>query len=93
MQGLTNFNQHSFPEMCASLALCNVPPPTEYVLFSPTWLVLIDRSRLKWLFHAYDELMQNLCFAEDLEAFEHGSMEAVRFVVGPVRAISSLGLM
>jgi hypothetical protein len=23
----------SFPEMCLSLTLCNIPPPTEYVIF------------------------------------------------------------
>jgi len=52
--------------MCASLTLCNVPTPTE----------------LKWVFNAYDELLQAIGYATDLESFEHSTMEAVRFVVG-----------
>ncbi|TFK74449.1 alpha/beta-hydrolase [Pluteus cervinus] len=56
-----------FPEMVLSLTLCNVPAPTE----------------LKWVFTAYDELMQSWCCAEDLESFEHVGMESVTFVVGP----------
>ncbi|KAJ7590766.1 alpha/beta-hydrolase [Mycena floridula] len=55
-----------FPEMCASLTLCNVPTPTE----------------LKWVFTAYDELLQSIGYATDLESFEHSTMEAVRFVAG-----------
>ncbi|KAJ6538953.1 Alpha/Beta hydrolase protein [Mycena capillaripes] len=56
-----------FPEMCLSLALCNVPAPTE----------------LKWIYTAYDELIQTWCFAEDLESYEHVVMEAVNFTFGP----------
>uniref|UniRef100_A0A0W0G494 Putative alpha/beta-hydrolase n=1 Tax=Moniliophthora roreri TaxID=221103 RepID=A0A0W0G494_MONRR len=56
-----------FPEMCLSLTLCNVPPPTE----------------LKWVFNAFDEVMQSWCYADDLESFEHVCMEAVKFMVGP----------
>lgn len=55
-----------FPEMCASLTLCNVPAPTE----------------LKWLFTAYDELSQAMCYATDLDSFEHCSTEAAKFIVG-----------
>lgn len=55
-----------FPEMCASLTLCNMPAPTE----------------LKWLFTAYDELSQSLAYASDLDSFEHCSLEAVRFICG-----------
>ncbi|KAJ7781671.1 hypothetical protein B0H16DRAFT_1448038 [Mycena metata] len=55
-----------FPEMCLSLALCNVPAPTE----------------LKWIYTAYDELVQTWCFAEDLESYEHVAMEAVTFTFG-----------
>ncbi|KAJ7283373.1 Alpha/Beta hydrolase protein [Mycena rebaudengoi] len=55
-----------FPEKCLSLALCNVPPPTE----------------LKWIYTAYDELVQTWCFAEDLETYEHVTMEAVNFIAG-----------
>ncbi|KAF9268306.1 alpha/beta-hydrolase [Marasmius fiardii PR-910] len=56
-----------FPEMCISLALCNVPPPTE----------------LKWVYNALDEVMQSWCYADDLESFEHVCMEAVKIMVGP----------
>ncbi|KAG7096602.1 hypothetical protein E1B28_004019 [Marasmius oreades] len=56
-----------FPEMCLSLGLCNVPPPTE----------------LKWVFNALDEVMQSWCYADDLESFEHVCMEAVKITVGP----------
>ncbi|KAJ7667607.1 Alpha/Beta hydrolase protein [Mycena polygramma] len=55
-----------FPEMCLSLALCNIPTPTE----------------LKWIYTAYDELIQTWCFAEDLESYEHVAMEAVTFTFG-----------
>ncbi|KAF7330780.1 Proteophosphoglycan ppg4 [Mycena venus] len=55
-----------FPEMCLSLALCNVPAPTE----------------LKWIYTAYDELVQTWCFAEDLESYEHSCIEAVNFTFG-----------
>jgi len=53
--------------MCLSLTLCNVPAPTE----------------MKWVFNAYDEIMQTWCYAEDLESFEHVTMEASRFLIGP----------
>ncbi|KAJ7638448.1 Alpha/Beta hydrolase protein [Roridomyces roridus] len=56
-----------FPEKCLSLALCNVPAPTEQ----------------KWIYTAYDELIQTWCFAEDLESYEHVTMEAVALTVGP----------
>ncbi|KAJ7762816.1 Alpha/Beta hydrolase protein [Mycena maculata] len=56
-----------FPEMCLSLALCNVPAPTE----------------LKWIYTAYDEVVQTWCFAEDLESYEHAAMEAVTYTLGP----------
>ncbi|KAJ7067934.1 alpha/beta-hydrolase [Mycena amicta] len=56
-----------FPEMCLSLALCNVPPPTE----------------LMWIYSAYSELVQTWCFAEDLESYEHVANEAVTFTLGP----------
>ncbi|THU83934.1 alpha/beta-hydrolase [Dendrothele bispora CBS 962.96] len=55
-----------FPDMCLSLTLINVPAPTE----------------LGWVFTALDEVTQALCYAEDLESFEHAAMEAVRFTVG-----------
>ncbi|KAJ7122848.1 Alpha/Beta hydrolase protein [Mycena epipterygia] len=56
-----------FPDMCLSLALCNVPAPTE----------------LRWVYTAYDEMVQSWCFAEDLESYEHVAMEAVTFTLGP----------
>ncbi|KAJ6516299.1 Alpha/Beta hydrolase protein [Mycena sanguinolenta] len=55
-----------FPEMCLSLALCNVPAPTE----------------LKWIYTAYDELIHTWCFADDLESYEHVAAEAVTFTFG-----------
>ncbi|KAF9076617.1 Alpha/Beta hydrolase protein [Rhodocollybia butyracea] len=55
-----------FPEMCLSLTLCNVPAPTE----------------MKWVFNAYDEIMQTWCYSEDLESLEHVAMEMTRFLVG-----------
>ncbi|KAJ7229042.1 Alpha/Beta hydrolase protein [Mycena pura] len=55
-----------FPEMCLSLALCNIPPPTE----------------LMWIYTAYNEIIQTWCFAEDLEAFEHVAMECVTLAFG-----------
>lgn len=47
-------------------------------------LFLISSCRLKWVFTAYDEMMQSWCCAEDLESFEHVAMESVTFVVGAV---------
>ncbi|TFK56031.1 alpha/beta-hydrolase [Heliocybe sulcata] len=55
-----------FPEMCLSLTLCAVPPPTE----------------LKHVFTALEEMFQSWCYAEDLESLEHAGMEVVRFVCG-----------
>ncbi|KAJ6627415.1 alpha/beta-hydrolase [Mycena sp. CBHHK59/15] len=51
-----------FPEMCLSLALCNV---------------------LKWIYTAYDELLQTWCWADDLETYEYVAMEALTFTLGP----------
>ncbi|KIO03144.1 hypothetical protein M404DRAFT_27427 [Pisolithus tinctorius Marx 270] len=55
-----------WPELVLSLTLCNVPPPTE----------------LKWVFNAYDELLQLWCYAADLDAFEHAASEVVTFMTG-----------
>ncbi|KAF8556258.1 alpha/beta-hydrolase [Imleria badia] len=55
-----------WPELVLSLTLCNVPPPTE----------------LKWVFHAYDELLQLWCYAPDLDSFEHAGSEVVTFMTG-----------
>lgn len=55
-----------WPELVLSLTLCNVPPPTE----------------LKWVFNAYDELLQLWCYACDLDAFELGASEVVTFMTG-----------
>ncbi|KAK7035034.1 hypothetical protein R3P38DRAFT_2518471 [Favolaschia claudopus] len=55
-----------FPEMCLSLALCNVRAPTEDI----------------WIYTAYDELIQTWCFAEDLESYEHVAMESVKLTFG-----------
>ncbi|KAH7930046.1 alpha/beta-hydrolase [Leucogyrophana mollusca] len=53
-----------WPEMVLSLTLCDVPPPTE----------------LKWVFNAYDELLQLWCYAQDLDSFEHAGNEVVNFM-------------
>ncbi|KAH7888088.1 alpha/beta-hydrolase [Phlebopus sp. FC_14] len=55
-----------WPELVSSLTLCNVPPPTE----------------LKWVFNAYDELLQLWCYATDLDAFELAGNEVVTFMTG-----------
>lgn len=56
-----------FPEMCLTLTLCNVPPPSE----------------LSWISATLKELMQTWCFAEDLETCELAGMESVNFLFGP----------
>lgn len=77
--------------MCLSLALCNVPAPTEYVIFLTSGVLrrgdTHTSGRLKWIYTAYDELIQTWCFAEDLESYEHAAMEAVNFTFGCVRSI------
>ncbi|KAG8218315.1 alpha/beta-hydrolase [Butyriboletus roseoflavus] len=55
-----------WPELVLSLSLCNVPPPTE----------------LKWVFNAYDELLQMWCYAPDLDSFEYAGNEVVTFMTG-----------
>ncbi|KAF9224350.1 alpha/beta-hydrolase, partial [Gyrodon lividus] len=55
-----------WPELALSMTLCNVPPPTE----------------LKWVFNAYDELLQLWCHAADLDSFEHAGNEVVTFMTG-----------
>lgn len=55
-----------FPEMCLSLALCNVSAPTE----------------LKWIFAAYDELLQEWSLSKDLESFEYAMKDCVGLVAG-----------
>lgn len=56
-----------FPEMCLSLALCNVPAPTEP----------------KWTGSSITEFMHAWCYAEDLERLEHAATESIRFFFGP----------
>ncbi|KIY45992.1 alpha/beta-hydrolase [Fistulina hepatica ATCC 64428] len=55
-----------FPDMCLSLTLCSVPPPTEF----------------KWVYTAFDELMATWCSAEDLESLEHSANESISFMIG-----------
>ena len=45
----------------------------------------IDTLRLKWVFNAYDELLQLWCYAPDLDSFEHAGNEVVTFMTGEVR--------
>ncbi|KII96006.1 hypothetical protein PLICRDRAFT_694103 [Plicaturopsis crispa FD-325 SS-3] len=56
-----------FPELCLSLTLCSVPPPTE----------------LNTVQHGYDESLQSWSYAEDLDSLEHAAMESARRMVGP----------
>lgn len=74
----------SFPEMCASLTLCNVPPPTEYVRVFFESNLTYKCYRLKYLFTAYDELSQAMCYATDLDSFEQYCMESAKFIIGTV---------
>ncbi|EIM88148.1 alpha/beta-hydrolase [Stereum hirsutum FP-91666 SS1] len=55
-----------FPEMCLSLTLVTVAPPTE----------------LKSYFASFDEMMNMWSFAEDLDTFEHAVMEFFGLTVG-----------
>ena len=74
----------SFPEMCLSLALVSVPPPTEYV----RGLVYFPRTnscfRLPTYFTSIDELVRMWGLAENLEDFEHANMELIELTVGRV---------
>lgn len=47
-------------------------------------------SRLKWIYTAYDELIQTWCLADDLESYEHVAMEAVTLTFGSVRTLLCL---
>ncbi|KAH9482457.1 hypothetical protein JR316_0004557 [Psilocybe cubensis] len=55
-----------FPELCLSLALVNIPAPTE----------------LKWVYNNIDHLVHAASFAEDLESFEHAATELIHFIFG-----------
>ncbi|THH20289.1 hypothetical protein EW146_g1042 [Bondarzewia mesenterica] len=55
-----------FPDMCLSLTLVTVPPPTE----------------LKSYFTSFDEMVEMWSFAEDLDSFEHAAMEFLNLTVG-----------
>ena len=41
-------------------------------------------TRLRWVFAAYDEIIQSWCFANDHKSFEHTLMETTAFMVGHV---------
>ena len=51
-------------------------------------LTFINDVRLKWVLTAYDEILQAMCFAEDLESFEHAAMEAAAFLFEKVGRVS-----
>ncbi|EKM59592.1 uncharacterized protein PHACADRAFT_250189 [Phanerochaete carnosa HHB-10118-sp] len=55
-----------FPELCLSLTLCNVPPPTE----------------VKTVFDSMEELNHMWGFAEDLESYEYACKEFLNFFGG-----------
>lgn len=72
--------------MYLSLALCNVPSPSEYVarpvLVRP--LLPPPDRRPQRAFSIMDETMERWCFAEDIETFEHAGLEAVHLLCGSV---------
>ncbi|KAG2013395.1 hypothetical protein CC2G_010312 [Coprinopsis cinerea AmutBmut pab1-1] len=79
-----------FPEMCRSLALCNIPSPIEWVVHTkrPHSRLIIDISllafyRQRWSYSALEELVRSWSFAEDLEGLEHAGTEALAFLLGP----------
>jgi hypothetical protein len=51
-------------------------------------LTYIYDVRLKWVLTAYDEILQAMCFAGDLESFEHAAMEAAAFLFEKVSHVS-----
>ncbi|KAA1466047.1 alpha/beta-hydrolase [Dentipellis sp. KUC8613] len=63
-----------FPEMCLSLTLVTVAPPTE----------------LKTLFATFDEMINLWGFAEDLDSYEHAISELLNITVGFVRHSSPI---
>lgn len=58
-----------FPEMCLSLALCNVPSPTEP----------------KWTQGTMTDVMHAWCFAEDYGSLELAAVDLLNFFIGPNR--------
>lgn len=57
----------------------------------PTVWSDIHIPRLKWVFNAYDELLQLWCYAEDLDSFEHAGSEVVTFMTGEVSCLFHYG--
>ncbi|KAI5124806.1 hypothetical protein M0805_005438 [Coniferiporia weirii] len=55
-----------FPELCLSLTLINVPPPTE----------------LEWAFDMYGELLNMWCHPQDLDEFDHALLEMTNYFLG-----------
>ncbi|KAL5527782.1 hypothetical protein ACEPAG_6583 [Sanghuangporus baumii] len=55
-----------FPELCLSLTLVNVPPPTE----------------LEWVFDTYGELLSLWCHPTDLDEYEHALLEMTTYFLG-----------
>ncbi|TFK29269.1 alpha/beta-hydrolase [Coprinopsis marcescibilis] len=55
-----------FPEMCLSLALCNIPSPVEP----------------RWTYSALEGFMNSWAFAEDLDGLEHAMSEAMTLLLG-----------
>lgn len=74
-----------FPEMCLSLTLVNVPPPTEWVIITKqSSYILHDIHRLRSTFNAFDGILKDWCYTTDLDAFFHVGKESVHFIAGPV---------
>ncbi|KAH8118544.1 alpha/beta-hydrolase [Phellopilus nigrolimitatus] len=55
-----------FPELCLSLTLINVPPPTE----------------LEWVFETYGELLNLWCHPQDLDEYDHALLELSNYLLG-----------
>ncbi|THH06798.1 hypothetical protein EW145_g3837 [Phellinidium pouzarii] len=62
-----------FPELCSSLTLINVPPPTE----------------LEWVFEMYGELLNMWCHPQDLDEFDHALLELTNCLLGKVLPLDS----
>lgn len=73
----------SFPDLCTSLTLVNVPPPTEYVAPPFFHHPRVDRShRLKDVFETYGEMLNMWCYPTDIEEFEHACLMLLEFALG-----------
>ena len=77
-----------FPDMCLTLTLVNVPPPTECVIrpspfaFFASSLTVCSSIRLKDVFETYGEMLNMWCYPTDIEEFEHACLMLLEFALG-----------